>query len=77
LTMRSDEREYSGWLMELRDSNGYILSSTECNSEVDCDEGITVPVGVSSAGNYTLIVSSESEYFKPDGLYTLLATYSE
>ena len=76
LSMSSDESPSSGWILELRDSDGFVLSSSTCDYYADCDEGITVPVGVSSAGDYMLVVSSESPYTKPDGLYIVSASFS-
>jgi hypothetical protein len=77
LSMSSDESPFSGWILELRDSDGFVLSSSTCDYYADCDEGITVPVGISGAGDYMLVVSSESPYTKPDGLYTVSASFSE
>jgi hypothetical protein len=74
--MSSDESPSSGWILELRNSDGFVLSSSTCDYSADCDEGITVPVGVSGAGDYMLVVSSESPYTKPEGLYTVSASFS-
>ena len=76
LSMSSDESPSSGWILELRDSDGFVLSSFTCDYSADCEEGITVPVCVSGAGDYMLVVSSESPYTKPDGLYTVSASFS-
>ena len=74
LTLSSVENVSSGWVLELRDAAGTILSSGVCDYS-SCQNGITVPVGVSGAGIYTAVVRSKSPNYAPRGLYPLTATY--
>ena len=46
---------------QLVDSADNILSATICDW-TDCQTGISIPVGVSAAGTYTIVIKSESQY---------------
>ena len=68
-------RSSDGWEVQLVDSANNILSATICDSTA-CQTGISIPVGVSAAGTYTIVIKSESQYYVADGTYTVSASYS-
>ena len=82
LSFSSDDHDYDGWVVELLDSSGNILSSSHC-SQSQCTNGISIPSGISSAGTYTISVGAFTGYGGfGNGLYNVSlvqtsATFSE
>ena len=76
IAFTSDERLSRGWDVQLFDASNNLLSSTEC-SNLACQNGISVPVGVGSAGSYIVnIKRNNTSYSAPSELYRMSVEYS-
>ena len=58
LSFSSALNSSNGWEVQLVDSSSNILSATICDYSA-CQEGISIPVGISAAGTYTIVIRSE------------------
>jgi len=69
-----DTYESSGWDIDIQDSSGNTLGAFNCSYSACRDDGVSLAVGVSSAGTYYVRVSQASQYNQLGGGYTLKVT---
>ena len=69
--------QYEGYDIFIIDADGNVLASEVCdrNCVTSQGESRSISVGLSTAGTYFVFVRSETSYQRPEGTYTMTATF--